>query len=137
MEKMTQILYDKNADVLYLSIGDPRPAISEEIGDDILLRRDLETNEVVGLTVLNLSTRDSSIQETQFLPVEVEFHLIGLATATPAIRSAYLQKQSEVASPLRRVQTSRLPDSQLRRAPLRANPRRSRNLHHPIRLLGR
>jgi uncharacterized protein YuzE len=76
MEKMTQLLYDKNADVLYLSIGDPRPAISEEVGDDILLRRDLETNEVVGLTILNLSTRFGKLQETQSLPIEIEVHTL-------------------------------------------------------------
>ena len=74
MEKMTQLLYDKKADVLYLSIGDPRPAISEEVGDDILLRRDLETDEVVGLTILNLSTRFGSLKDTQPLPFEIEVH---------------------------------------------------------------
>lgn len=56
-EQMMQLAYDREADVLYLSIGDPRPAISRELGDDILLRIDPETGAVIGLTVLNLSTR--------------------------------------------------------------------------------
>jgi uncharacterized protein YuzE len=55
---MMQIAYDREADVLYLSVGDPRPAVSREIGDDVLLRVDPESGEVVGLTVLNLSTRE-------------------------------------------------------------------------------
>lgn len=74
MEKMTQLLYDKEADVLYLSFGDPRPAISEELGDDVLLRHDIETGEVVGLTILNLSSRFGSLQIPQTLPFEIEVH---------------------------------------------------------------
>jgi uncharacterized protein YuzE len=59
MEKddLMQLAYDHEADVLYLTIGTPRRAISREIGDDVLLRIDPETNVVIGLTVLNLSTR--------------------------------------------------------------------------------
>ncbi len=71
---MTQFFYDKNADVLYISVGDPRPAISEELDDDVLLRRDIQTNEVVGLTILNLSSRFGSLQEAQTLPIEIEVH---------------------------------------------------------------
>ncbi len=58
-EHLMQMSYDREADVLYVSLGAPRRDISREIGDDILLRLDPETNEVVGLTVLNLSTRYS------------------------------------------------------------------------------
>lgn len=71
MDKVTQVLYDKESDVLYLSIGDPRSAISREIGDDVLLRVDPDTDEVVGLTILNLSARFASIQTPQSLPVEM------------------------------------------------------------------
>jgi uncharacterized protein YuzE len=67
-ESMMQLAYDREADVLYLSIGDPRPAISREIGDDVLLRVDPNTGDVVGLTILNLSTRDTR----EILPVEVK-----------------------------------------------------------------
>jgi uncharacterized protein YuzE len=67
--KATQLFYDRESDVLYLSIGDPRPAISREIGDDVLLRVDPDTAEVVGLTILNLSARFASIETPQSLPV--------------------------------------------------------------------
>ncbi|MCB9457412.1 MAG: DUF2283 domain-containing protein [Anaerolineaceae bacterium] len=63
-----QIAYDREADVLYLTVGEPRPAISREVGDDVLLRVDAETGEVVGMTILNLSTRDS----LEKLPVRVD-----------------------------------------------------------------
>ncbi len=65
---LMQIAYDREADVLYLTVGEPRPAISREVGDDVLLRVDAETGEVVGMTILNLSTRDS----LEKLPVRVD-----------------------------------------------------------------
>jgi uncharacterized protein YuzE len=52
-----QIAYDQEADVLYVSVGEPRRAITRELGDDVLLRVDPETGVMVGLTILNLSTR--------------------------------------------------------------------------------
>ena len=57
-DKVMQLAYDQQSDVLYLSVSTPRPAISREIGDDVLLRIDTETGEIVGLTILNLSTRE-------------------------------------------------------------------------------
>lgn len=74
MEKMIQLFYDKEGDVLYLSVGEPRPAVSEEIGDDVLLRVSSETGEVVGLTVLNFSTRFESSDVSQILPIGIELH---------------------------------------------------------------
>jgi uncharacterized protein YuzE len=70
-ERRMQLAYDREADVLYLSVGEPRPAISREVGDDLLLRIEAKTGDVVGLTVLNLSTRDS-----ETLPIAVDFHQI-------------------------------------------------------------
>lgn len=67
---MMQISYDTQADVLYISIGTPRPAISSEIGNDVLLRTDLQTGEVVGLTVMNLSARKT----LDDLPLEISLH---------------------------------------------------------------
>ncbi|MDX2076812.1 MAG: DUF2283 domain-containing protein [bacterium] len=61
MEKndVMQLSYDTDADILYLSIGNPRPAISREVGNDVILRLDPNTGDVIGLTILNLSTHDS------------------------------------------------------------------------------
>ena len=56
MEKM-MFWFDKEGDILDISIGKPRSAISKEIGDDILLRINPETNEVVGFTILNFEKR--------------------------------------------------------------------------------
>jgi len=72
MEKPTQLFYDAEGDVLYLSIGEPHPSVSQELGDDMLLRVDAETGEVVGLTVFNLSSHFGSAQLPQTLPVEID-----------------------------------------------------------------
>lgn len=52
--------YDREADVLYLSVGDPRPAVSLDLGEGLVARFDEEEKEVVGLTVLGF--RDRLIQ---------------------------------------------------------------------------
>lgn len=67
-ENVMQLSYDRDADVLYLSIGEPRAAVSREIGDDVLLRVDPDTGVIVGLTVLNLSTR----KDLDRLPVAID-----------------------------------------------------------------
>lgn len=58
MAQMMHLDYDKEADVLYVTLGNPRRAISRDVGDDVLLRLDPETGEVVGMTLLNLSSRE-------------------------------------------------------------------------------
>lgn len=49
--------YDEEADVLYLSIGEPRPAVSVDVGDGIVLRYDEARKELVGLTLIGLRAR--------------------------------------------------------------------------------
>ncbi len=49
--------YDEEADVLYLSIGKPKPAEGIDIGDGLILRFDHSNSEVVGLTVVGLRAR--------------------------------------------------------------------------------
>ena len=49
--------YDKEADVLYLTIGDPGPAVGVDIGDGVVVRYDEVEKQIVGLTVLGLRER--------------------------------------------------------------------------------
>lgn len=49
--------YDEEADVLYLSIGEPRAAVGVDIGDGLIARYDEESSEVVGVTLVGLRTR--------------------------------------------------------------------------------
>ena len=49
--------YDEEADVLYLSIGEPRDALGVDIGEGLVVRVDPTEKEVVGLTVVGLRSR--------------------------------------------------------------------------------
>jgi uncharacterized protein YuzE len=49
--------YDEEADVLYLSVGAPRPAVGVDIGEGMILRYDAAGKEVVGLTLVGLRAR--------------------------------------------------------------------------------
>jgi uncharacterized protein YuzE len=53
------IQYDPSADVLYCSFGKPQEAIGEEVDDGIIVRRNVETNAIVGITVIDFSRRFS------------------------------------------------------------------------------
>ena len=49
--------YDKEADVLYISIGEPRKALGIDIGEGAIVRYVEETGEVVGLTLIGVKER--------------------------------------------------------------------------------
>ena len=66
LEKSTTIAweYDRDADVLYLSLGDPRPAVGVDIGDGLIVRYDEKRAEVLGITVVGLRARLAKQLET-------------------------------------------------------------------------
>ena len=49
--------YDEEADVLYISIGEPRKALGVDIGEGAIVRYVEETKEVVGLTLIGVKER--------------------------------------------------------------------------------
>jgi uncharacterized protein YuzE len=49
--------YDEDADVLYLSVGEPTAAVGVDIGEGVILRYDEPRKEVVGLTIPGLRAR--------------------------------------------------------------------------------
>ena len=49
--------YDSEADVLYLSPGDPKPAEDVDIGGGMIVKYDEKSGEVVGLTIIGLRER--------------------------------------------------------------------------------
>lgn len=49
--------YDEEADVLYLSIGEPKPAVGVDIGEGIVVRYDETDKQIVGLTLTGLRAR--------------------------------------------------------------------------------
>ena len=51
------IHYDPSADVLYCSFGPPQEAVGEETSDGVVVRRNPETNTLVGITVIGFLKR--------------------------------------------------------------------------------
>lgn len=49
--------YDEEGDVLYISVGDPKPAVTVDVGESVLVRFDEEADEVVGITIMNVRQR--------------------------------------------------------------------------------
>ncbi len=56
MEKGKLVVsYDKETDVAYLSFGEPKNSVTEELDDYVLVRRDPTTHDVRGVTITNFS----------------------------------------------------------------------------------
>ena len=49
--------YDEEADVLYISMGEPQKALGVDIGEGAIVRYVEATNEVVGLTLIGMKER--------------------------------------------------------------------------------
>ncbi len=49
--------YDDKYDVLYLSIGNPKPAYGDEIEEGTIIRRDIKTDKIVGLTIIGFRNK--------------------------------------------------------------------------------
>jgi len=49
--------YDEEADVLYISIGEPQKALGIDIGEGSIIKYREETSEVVGLTLIGVKER--------------------------------------------------------------------------------
>ena len=56
MEKGKLIVsYDEEADGAYLSFGEPKHSVTEELDDYVLVRQDPKTREIRGVTITNFS----------------------------------------------------------------------------------
>ena len=65
--------YDKEGDILDISIGKPVKATSEELGDDIVQRIDKSTKQIVGFTILNFEKRFIDSAEPRAIPIKAKF----------------------------------------------------------------
>jgi uncharacterized protein YuzE len=73
-EESLRIGYDREADVLYLSLGEPRKRMEyREVGNGVILRVDPETEKIVGLTVVDFVRNFSGVAQIAQVPVTGEF----------------------------------------------------------------
>jgi len=61
--KTVNSYYDEEADVLYVSFGEPKSSETLDTGEDLLIRFDPVTGEITGFTVLNFSEFGQEIEE--------------------------------------------------------------------------
>lgn len=73
MGKKLRMSYDKEGDVLDVALGDPGPAISEEVEDDFFVRRHPVSGEIVGFSILNFEKWFKEVREYKTLPLEGQF----------------------------------------------------------------
>lgn len=62
-----EVLYDQEADVLYLSVGQPKPSSIIEDQEGLLIQKDLTTGEVVGATVLDYQQRFRGLTDLSWI----------------------------------------------------------------------
>lgn len=71
-----QYFFDREADVLYVSKGQPRSNVeSDEVGDGIIARLDPVTREIVGFTILNFLKRTEQGLPAIVLPFRADLSL--------------------------------------------------------------
>ncbi len=57
MEGRINFFFDEEGDVLDITIGKPKKAVTKELKDDIAVRCDPVTGEIVGIVILNFRKR--------------------------------------------------------------------------------
>ena len=79
MDKKLKFFFDKEGDVLDIALGDPTNAISKELDNDIIMRLDPDTDEIIGFTILNFEKRFEHLNSSETLPIAATFSHISKA----------------------------------------------------------
>jgi len=75
MEKAMNFTYDKEGDILDISLGQPQEALSEEVSEDIFVRLEPKTKKIVGFMILNFEKRFGRTHKIETLPIIGNFRL--------------------------------------------------------------
>ena len=73
MEGKINFFFDEEGDVLDITFGKPRKAVAKELKNDIAIRIDPKSGEIVGIVILNFMERFRVKKKTEKieLPVKV------------------------------------------------------------------
>jgi uncharacterized protein YuzE len=81
-----ELSYDRDADVLYGSIGSPRPADTYEEEEGLLLRKDPKSQELVGVTILDYEAHFRQLPDLSWLTTKpLPEELIAYLRERPAV----------------------------------------------------
>ncbi len=75
MDGKVMFFFDKEGDVLDISVGKPKKARSEEIGEDIIVRIDPKTDEIVGFTILNFEKRFEKLKKGEKIALPLKMKI--------------------------------------------------------------
>ena len=73
MHDQLSFLYDREADVLYVSRGHPEFTDYVELNNDIILRLDPATKEIVGFKIIDFAGRSTSKTSPLAIPLLTTF----------------------------------------------------------------
>ena len=73
MEGKINFFFDEEGDVLDITFGKPRKAVAKELKNDIAIRIDPKSGEIVGIVILNFMKRFRLKKKTEKieLPIKV------------------------------------------------------------------
>lgn len=72
MGKEIRMVYDDEGDILDISIGEPEESVSKEVEDDLFLRINPISGEIIGFSILNFRKWFKDAKDTKILPVKAE-----------------------------------------------------------------
>jgi len=76
MAKNVTLDYDERFDILEVHLGEPCEAVGEEVAEDVFVHYDIETSQIVGLTLFNFRKRSRNAgKEPMMLPLKATFML--------------------------------------------------------------
>lgn len=77
MKEKISFWFDQKNDILDISIGKPKAAVSKEVGDDVVVRLNPKTNKVMGFTILNFTKRFKKVKTAEKIrtPIKVSMSL--------------------------------------------------------------
>jgi uncharacterized protein YuzE len=84
---MFTVNYDSKYDVMYISIGQPVPSISDEDDDGIVTRFAIDTGKISGITIMGFKRKlEKGFFEHYNSPIGIDFFnpaLLGLLSSSP------------------------------------------------------
>jgi len=72
--KTIDIFYDKEADILEITIGEPSASYFDEVDDDLFEAHDNKTNELKGYKIFNFLKRGGIKNIKILLPAKVDIY---------------------------------------------------------------
>lgn len=70
MDQKIIISYDKEADVMYMSFGEPSKAYGDEVDEGVFARYNPSSHELIGFTIINFSRKFDKRPRAIGIPVK-------------------------------------------------------------------